>query len=128
MQPMSAHGMVWSMKRAFLLIVALTLGCCEASAAKESSDAGAGEMRAVIQQFTADYDALASTYTIQISPMRIARFEKFLSDEQAKLQAIDFDALSEEGKIDYLLLKNRLTGRNQRTRAVSAPYCTNAAT
>ena len=67
-------------------------------------------MPALIQQFTADSMALNRTYSVQISPARFARMEKVLHGEkQAMLTAIDFDALSQEDKVDYLLLKNHLT-------------------
>ena len=64
-------------------------------------------MPALIEQFRADSDSLERAYPVAISSVRIARFEKFYADEQAMLEAIDFDELSHEDKIDYLLLKNR---------------------
>ena len=65
-------------------------------------------MPALIEQFSADREALAAAYTVQVSPMRLERMKKFLSDEQAVLQAIDFNSLPESDKLDYLLLKNKL--------------------
>jgi len=65
-------------------------------------------MPAVIEQFTADSMALDSTYPVAISPVRMARFEKFYAEEQVTLTEMNFDALSQEDKIDYLLLRNRL--------------------
>ena len=66
-------------------------------------------MPQVIEQFTADSMSLNRTYSVPISPVRMARFDKFYKDELAMLTEINFDALSEEDKVDYLLLKNRLT-------------------
>jgi uncharacterized protein (DUF885 family) len=65
-------------------------------------------MPAVIEQFTADSMALDRTYSVAISPVRMERFEKFYAEEQAMLAAMNFDALSQEDKIDYLLLQNRV--------------------
>lgn len=65
-------------------------------------------MPAMIEQFTADTRSLDKSYPVTISPVRIARFEKYYSDTQAALAAIDFDALSHEDQIDYLLLRNRV--------------------
>jgi hypothetical protein len=62
-----------------------------------------------IEQYTADSNSLRETYTVLISPLRMARFEKFYNDELAVLAAMDFDSLSQEDKVDYLLLKNRLS-------------------
>jgi len=63
-------------------------------------------MPAFIEQFTADSASLSRTYEVAISPSRIARFEKFYADSRAALDVMDFDVLSKEDKIDYLLLKN----------------------
>jgi hypothetical protein len=68
-------------------------------------------MPALIDQFSADSDSLERAYPVAISPVRLARFQKFYADEQATLEAIDFDALSHDDKIDYLLLKNLLSTR-----------------
>lgn len=65
-------------------------------------------MPAMIEQFTADSRSLDRSYSVGISPVRIARFEKFYADTQAALEALDFETLSHEDQIDYLLLKNRV--------------------
>jgi len=65
-------------------------------------------MPQVIEQFTADNRSLRETYAVLISPVRMARLEKFDNDELAILAAMDFDAFSKEDKVDYLLLKNHL--------------------
>ena len=114
---MAAHGTIRPVNRAFLktfLVASMALLCSAATLAEKPADTGAGAMRAVIEQFTADNDALEGTYTVRISPVRFARFEKFFSDEQARLQAMNFDALSEEDKIDYLVLRNYLTADQHR--------------
>jgi len=67
------------------------------------------QMPQVIEQFTADSKALDRTYSVAISGVRTVRFEKFDDDKLAMLAAMDFDALAEEDKVDYLLLKYRLT-------------------
>lgn len=67
------------------------------------------QLPALIERFTADSRSLDRAYVVEISPVRIARFEKFYAAQQEALAAIDFDALSHDDKIDYLLLKNRLT-------------------
>jgi uncharacterized protein (DUF885 family) len=66
-------------------------------------------MPQVIQEFTADLRSLTLTYPVEISEARRARLEKFFIDTQARLESINFNALSHEDQIDYLLLKNRLT-------------------
>jgi len=53
--------------------------------------------------------ALDRSYSVEISPLRIARFEKFYADTLASLAAIDFNSLSHEDQVDELLLKNLVT-------------------
>ncbi|MGA8939777.1 MAG: DUF885 family protein [Acidobacteriaceae bacterium] len=65
-------------------------------------------MPSIIEAFTADEMSLDRVYPLQISTARAARFERFYSDELATLKTIDFDALSHEDQIDYLLLKHQL--------------------
>jgi hypothetical protein len=63
----------------------------------------------IIEQYSADRMGITRTYSLAISPAAVARFEKFYADELALLAAIDFNALNQDDRVDYLLLKNRLT-------------------
>jgi uncharacterized protein (DUF885 family) len=67
------------------------------------------QMPAVIERYTADSMALTRTYAVNISPAYTARFEKFYADTQQQLAGMNFDSLSQEDKVDYLLLENRVT-------------------
>ncbi len=89
----------------------LWLALATASSAKPASPASSPAllMPALIEQFTADSRSLDRTYPLAISHARMARFEKFDTDELALLAAMNFDSLAESDKVDYLLLKNRLT-------------------
>jgi hypothetical protein len=66
-------------------------------------------MPAVIEKFAADSMSLERVYSIGISHAYFARFEKFYNDELAVLTSINFDELSKEDRIDYLLLKSLVT-------------------
>ena len=90
------------------LIVATGVAYGASPAKTGATEPQAPQMPAVVEQFTADSMALNRTYFVVISPSRMARFEKFYTEKQAMLAAINFDALSQEDKIDYLLLKNDL--------------------
>lgn len=68
-------------------------------------------MPAMIEQFTADSRSLARSYSVAISPVRMSRFEKFYRDTLVELEAINFDTLSHEDQVDYLLLKNLIISR-----------------
>jgi len=45
---------------------------------------------------------------VAVSRARRERFKKFYSDWLASLQSLNFDSMSQDGKIDYLLFKNHL--------------------
>src|SRR6185369_466644 len=66
------------------------------------------EMRSSIERYTVDRGSLARTYPVQYSRSRSDRFKKFYEEWLASLQSLDFDSMSQDGKIDYILFKNRL--------------------
>ena len=104
---------MWICKRATRLfsILTLTFGLLGRGVAATPSTGNPADTRmpSVIEQFTADRMALTRSYPLVISPSHVTRFEKFYHDELAKLSTIDFNSLSQEDKVDYLLLKNLLT-------------------
>jgi uncharacterized protein (DUF885 family) len=65
-------------------------------------------LRGVIENFDEDYGALNRFYSAQTSPNRLARFRKLYGDYLAVLGRTDFDTLSHDEQIDYLLFKNYL--------------------
>ena len=69
---------------------------------------GARQMPQLIEQYAADRMSLNRIYPLILAPARMDRFEKFDNDKLAMLAAMNFDKLSEDDQIDYLLLKNRL--------------------
>ena len=92
-----------------LCVCIAPLGMVAWSANPSNSSSQVPVMPAVIEQFIADSRSLEGTYPLEISNAALARFEKFDNDELAILVAMNFDALSQEDKLDYLLLKNRVT-------------------
>ena len=71
-------------------------------------DLNESEMRSLIERYTVDRGSLTRSYPVSISSARQARFRQFYSDWLAQLQKLNFDSMSQEGKVDYLLLKNHL--------------------
>ena len=67
------------------------------------------DLRIVIERFLEDEGAVGRRYPVPFSPERHARFRAFYEGWQDRLEALDFDGLNEEGQIDYILLRNRLT-------------------
>ena len=66
------------------------------------------EMRAAIERYTVDRGSLQRSYPVATSPTRRDRFRKLYNEWLASLQKLDFDSMSQDGKIDYILFKNHL--------------------
>ena len=59
----------------------------------------------------ADYGSLSRFYQIDESPERRDRFEVFYNDYRKQLEEYDFKALSQGGKVDYILINRYLDDR-----------------
>ncbi len=90
-----------------LLLVALAA----AAAAQPSNglDPSVPPMRALIERFTADQATLQSVYADPLAPASRERMAAFLRESRAQLAAVDFNALDQEGKADYVIFANFLT-------------------
>lgn len=98
----------------WVLLCACAMTASTQAATPARSSGGANDqarMPAMIEQFTADWRSLGRTYSVAISPVRMTRLEKFYGDTLAQLDAINFDSLSHEDQVDYLLLKNLVITR-----------------
>lgn len=80
----------------------------------EADDASVSRMRGMIETYQADYGALARLHSFQISEARQARLEALLDQYNDRLNATDFDSLSADGRIDYLLFRDHLAERRDR--------------
>ncbi len=74
----------------------------------EEWDNSRSELRPLIERFTVDLAALNRFYTITISPTRRERLKRFYTEWLQRLEALPFDTLSPDGRVDYLLFKNHL--------------------
>jgi hypothetical protein len=70
--------------------------------------AEATELVSMITAYQADRGALSRLYTNRLSAEYFARMESFNKDFLKTLQAQNYEALSEDGKIDYVLFRNYL--------------------
>jgi hypothetical protein len=66
-------------------------------------------MASVIEVFSADEESLERAYPLRLSPAHTERFEGFYRDELGALAKMDFAGLSQEDRVDYLLMKSQLT-------------------
>ena len=66
------------------------------------------EMRSIIEYYVVDRSSLQRSYPVASSPARRERFRKFYSDALERIQKLDFDAMSQAGKVDYILFRSHL--------------------
>jgi len=74
----------------------------------QASLAAANEMGARIESYNNDRGNLSRTNSDALSPARRARFKKFYEQWRDSLTKLNFEALSLDDRIDYLLFKNHL--------------------
>ncbi len=97
-----------AMRAAILAGIAFSGICLQARAA--TPQPAEPKLPSMIQQFSADRRALEAAYVIPFSASRLDRMEAFYQQQQKQLAAVDFKALAEDEKLDYLLLRNQLRG------------------
>lgn len=68
----------------------------------------ASELASVVDRFNTDLASIRRRYDATSSPDQRRRMREFNSAWQIELRELDFDRLSREGKIDYVLLANYL--------------------
>lgn len=66
------------------------------------------ELRPMLERFSADQRSLTRTYPIRLSAARRARFERFFQENESALGKVSFEALGQDGRIDYILFRNYL--------------------
>jgi uncharacterized protein (DUF885 family) len=93
-----------------LLLCGLLL-CATPVAAQRTappSPSALSELRDTVSLFISDRGAMLRRWSVPYSPARAERLTAFYTDWRARLARMDFNRLSQEGKIDYILLDNRL--------------------
>ena len=85
------------------------------------------EMRDIVNRFTADENALGRRWNVEYAPARRERFREYYRGWQSRLKELDFNGLSQQGKIDYVLMNHQLRhslsllDREEKQWAESAP-------
>ena len=72
------------------------------------ADSRTSELRGVIERYTSDRGSLARFYAVEGSSARETRMKQFCTEWLTTLARLNFDSMSQEGRIDYLLFKNHL--------------------
>jgi hypothetical protein len=66
------------------------------------------ELRDFIERYTDDRASVRRTFNLAFSETTRTRMRGFYTSWLARLGKVDFDSLSQDGRIDYVLLKNQL--------------------
>lgn len=66
------------------------------------------DLAQLLQHYEVDHDSLRSFYRLPVSQTKLDRIHQFQMEWEEKLAGIDFEALNQSGRIDYLLFKNHL--------------------
>ncbi|MBA3849017.1 MAG: DUF885 domain-containing protein [Opitutus sp.] len=69
---------------------------------------GSSEMRGVVERYVADRGGLLVMHPVAGSPLQLRRLREFYAAWQGKLDAMDYDKLGVEGRIDWHLLQTEL--------------------
>ena len=77
-------------------------------------DTSNSELRPMIERYAADRGNLLRFYNVNASPERRERLRRFYLDAKAALADRNFDAMSQDGRIDYVLFRNSLDHELQR--------------
>ena len=67
-----------------------------------------GELSSLIQRYVTDRGSLERFFVVPMSPLRQERFRRFNNEWLSALEKLNFDSLSRDDQIDYLLFKNYL--------------------
>jgi len=65
-------------------------------------------MRPILEYYVVDRGSLQRSYPVASSPARRERFRKFYADALERIQKLNFDTMSQAGKVDYILFRNHL--------------------
>ena len=100
------------MRARYRALVVVLLLCCFLTQipaqTSKGTEARVSEMRSSIERYTLDRGTLSRSFPVTSSKTRRERFKTFYSEWWRSLLAHNFDSMSQDGKIDYILFKNHL--------------------
>lgn len=93
-----------------VMAAALALGYGASSVTAQQGDLRGSltSIRTLIERYDADRSSLSHVYDAPLSETREQRFKAFYAEWADTLRKVNFDALDEESKVDYLLFDNHL--------------------
>lgn len=93
--------------RLLLAVATTSLSALVAGAADAGPSAG-GELQDTVRVYTSERQHVGRAYQMPWSQARFDRLAKLFREWQAQLPEVNFDALNQQGRIDYVLLRNEL--------------------
>src|SRR5262249_51458228 len=110
-----AHKSLTAISIALSIIVAGPVALAALAQTKSSSNVSvpdlksdSSELRDFIERYATDRLSLARSYPVLLSPSRQTRLRQLYGDWLAALGKLNFDSLSLDAKVDYLLFRNHL--------------------
>lgn len=73
-----------------------------------NGDVPVSELRGLIERYAADRGSLFRFFGVEASASRQARMKQFYGEWLATLTKVNFDSMSQDGRVDYILFKNHL--------------------
>jgi uncharacterized protein (DUF885 family) len=90
------------------LVTCLAIVVCGLVISAQDVDTSRSEMRASIERYSSDRAIQNRSAPIDFSTAHTARMKQFYADWLASLDRVNFEAMSQDGRIDYLLFRNQL--------------------
>jgi hypothetical protein len=106
-RPSLRASVMWMAALGALLLGPVAVGA-QARATRLVAPSGVSELRDTVELFSSDRAALLRRWHVEYSPTRRDRLRTYYTEWRARLRRVDFDRLSQEGRIDYVLLDHRL--------------------
>jgi len=97
-----------------LSLVLLAAVCVARAQAGVDLDQAHSELKALIERYSVDRAALGRRYGVPMSPLRRLRMVAFFTEWRGLLEALPFDRMTVDGRIDWTLFHNRLTAELRR--------------
>jgi len=102
-----------ALRTAVVLTITTLVACSSkppaATAQGQDDRAGArADLRELVARYEADRGSLGRTYRVELSSARLERLKQLASDWERELAALDFEALDQDGRIDWILLRREV--------------------
>src|ERR1035438_5238454 len=90
----------------------------QAADARELMGPAPADLGRLLERYASDLQSLRRFYDVQLSPTTDRVMRQFYEAWRAALAQIQFDSLPQEGRIDYLLFRNKLDHEIRQLRSV----------